>query len=326
MNKALVLGASGGMGTALVKELVARKVEVIAFARGREKLEMLFKEEPLVIICKGDVLQQEELAKAAIGAEVIFQAVNVPYQEWEEKLPIITKNVIQAAKASSAKLAVVDNIYAYGRQPNIEVKEQTAKRPHTKKGKLRLQMETEYLNSSVPTMIVHFPDFYGPHADGTLLGQTISKVAENKLAIYIGNQKLPREFIYTPDGAKAMVELTLHESAFHQQWNIPAAHPVTGEQLIQTLRGITGYKKSIITVGTPMIRLLGIFQLLMREMVEMMYLNREPVILSGEKYENNIGEIPRTSYEQGLKETLASYGMKTHTDYPFSSENLLSKK
>ncbi|RKL67875.1 short chain dehydrogenase [Salipaludibacillus neizhouensis] len=304
MKKALVLGASGSMGTVLVKELASRRIEVIAFARGREKLEVLFRDEPLVTICKGDVLKQEELAEAAKGVDVIFQSVNIPYQEWKEKLPLITKNVILTAENCSAKLAVVDNIYAYGRQPNIKVTEETNKKPHTKKGKLRLDMETEYMNSSVPTMIVHFPDFYGPHAEGTLLDQTISKVADNKSGIYIGHQKLPREFIYTPDGAKAMVELTLRESSYNQQWNIPATHPVTGQKLIQILREITGYKKSVSTVGKPMIQFLGLFQPLMKEMVEMMYLNQEPVILSGEKYRNNIGNIPRTSYEQGLKETL----------------------
>lgn len=37
MKKALVLGESGGMEFALVPELVSRDVDVIAFAKGKEK-------------------------------------------------------------------------------------------------------------------------------------------------------------------------------------------------------------------------------------------------------------------------------------------------
>jgi hypothetical protein len=42
----------------------------------------------------------------------------------------------------------------------------------------------------------------------------------------------------------------------------------------------------------------------MREVVEMFYLNEEPVVLNGEKYEKLIGPVPRTSYPEGLRKTI----------------------
>jgi short-subunit dehydrogenase len=42
MKKALVLGASGGMGYALVNELTERGIETVAFARTKEKLQKLY--------------------------------------------------------------------------------------------------------------------------------------------------------------------------------------------------------------------------------------------------------------------------------------------
>ena len=42
----------------------------------------------------------------------------------------------------------------------------------------------------------------------------------------------------------------------------------------------------------------------MREVVEMFYLNEEPVVLDGEKYERMIGPVPRTSYREGLRQTI----------------------
>ena len=41
IKRAVVLGATGGMGSALVEELLNKRIEVIAFARSAEKLNAL---------------------------------------------------------------------------------------------------------------------------------------------------------------------------------------------------------------------------------------------------------------------------------------------
>ena len=53
-----------------------------------------------------------------------------------------------------------------------------------------------------------------------------------------------------------------------------------------------------------MIIFLGLFNKDMREVVEMFYLNEEPVVLNGAKYEDRIGPVPRTSYHDGLSQTI----------------------
>lgn len=58
MKKALVAGASGGMGYAIVCELVSSGVDVVAFARGKEKLDCLYKNLSKVTIFSGDVFNQ----------------------------------------------------------------------------------------------------------------------------------------------------------------------------------------------------------------------------------------------------------------------------
>lgn len=51
-----------------------------------------------------------------------------------------------------------------------------------------------------------------------------------------------------------------------------------------------------------MVQMVGLFNPFMREFSEMFYLIDEPVILSGEKYEREIGPLPKTSYYDGLKD------------------------
>ncbi|MDP4171995.1 MAG: SDR family NAD(P)-dependent oxidoreductase, partial [Bacillota bacterium] len=115
MEKTLVLGASGGMGYSIVKELSNRGIAVTAFARTKSKLEKLFGHDRNVSIYAGDIFNLEDLKQAAVGVDVIFHAANIPYAEWEEKLLPFMRNIVQAAKENSSRLAIVENIYSYGR-------------------------------------------------------------------------------------------------------------------------------------------------------------------------------------------------------------------
>jgi nucleoside-diphosphate-sugar epimerase len=307
MKKALVLGASGGMGYSLVQELVAREIETVAFAKTRTKLERLFGANSSVSIFDGNAYEVQDIIKAGQGAEVIFHTVSIPYPDWTEGHPAIMRNVIQAARELQAKVVLIDNIYAYGRGPGRPVTEEDAKHPHTKKGKIRLsieQMAKEAHQEGVPTLIAHFPDFYGPNADNTILGYTLQAMAAGKSAMFVGPQGVQREYIFTPDGAKAAVELALREECYGQNWNIPGYGVISGQEIVSLARKLTGYTGKVRTVTKGMITFLGLFDKMMREMQEMMYLTEEPVVLSGKKYESRIGRLPSTPYEEGLRRTL----------------------
>lgn len=248
MKKALVMGASGAMGYAITKELCNRGIDVVAFARNKKKLEKLFYGEEKVQIMTGDVFQQSNVMEAAKGVDVIFHAVNIPYTNWEMQQQKLLKNILETTKYYGIKLAMVDNIYAYGRQGQEQVTEKVEKHPHTKKGKIRLQLEMMAKQYEVPVLIAHFPDFYGPNAESTLIHHTLQSVLANKMANFVGDKRLAREYIFTPDGAKAIVELALRDEAYGQNWNIPGCGVITGEEMIQHIRELTGYTKSVMTV------------------------------------------------------------------------------
>jgi nucleoside-diphosphate-sugar epimerase len=166
-------------------------------------------------------------------------------------------------------------------------------------------MENRLKESDVPTLIVHMPDVYGPNAENTILHETLKNVVQNKNANFVGSTKAAREYLYTKDGAKAMVELALCQEAYNQNWNIPSTHPITGDELITMIREITGYEKKIRVISTSMIRFLGFFSPFMKEMVEMMYLTESPIVLNGEKFQKEMGPLPHTSYKQGIQETIS---------------------
>jgi nucleoside-diphosphate-sugar epimerase len=305
MKKALVIGASGGMGYALVMELVRRGVNVVAFARGRERLSKLFGGMEQVNIVAGDAAEKKQITEACNGIDVIFHALNLPYEEWKEKLLPITKNIIEITEENGAKLAVVDNIYAYGKSGGERLKEDMEKKPHTKKGKLRKEMGEMIQQAPISSLICHFPDFYGPNATNTYVHYTLEQLLKKRKGGFVGPRDIEREFIFTKDGARVMVELSLRDGAYGHSWNIPAVSTITGRDFEQMVREQLGKDKELYYITKPMFALYALVAGRgMREAVEMQYINTEPTILSGEKLNKFLGGWNSTPYEIGIEETI----------------------
>ena len=310
MKKALVLGATGGMGFALVEELVSRGIETIAFARSSEKL-ALFRQEwgPRALIFSGDVMNESHLSKAVKSVDLVFHSINIPYEKWNPALFQILEAILASCKKHNKPLIYVDNIYSYGRQSE-PVCEVTSKQPHTKKGNIRLQLQKQIQTSTVPYILAHFPDFYGPKAESTILQYTFKDMLKKSSALYVGNTRHKREFIYTKDGAKALVELALREESYNESWNISGTGTISGEEIAAIASSFFAKEIKLKPIHRWMIAMLGLFNPSMKEVVEMMYLTETPVILDGSKYEKNIGPIPKTPYQIGIVENLKELAKK----------------
>ena len=59
-----------------------------------------------------------------------------------------------------------------------------------------------------------------------------------------------------------------------------------------------------------MLRLIGLFKPVMRELVEMHYLQTEPVIMDDAALRALIGPIRKTPYADGIRQTLAAIQTK----------------
>ncbi|MBS4162089.1 SDR family NAD(P)-dependent oxidoreductase, partial [Klebsiella pneumoniae] len=110
MEKAIVLGATGGTGQAIVSELLSRNKQVIAFGRSEKKLKQLMKEHhstALLTYKLGDVFDYKTIVEAAKDADVIFQCANVQYHEMAEKLLLLGESVMKAANILGKKIVIV---------------------------------------------------------------------------------------------------------------------------------------------------------------------------------------------------------------------------
>lgn len=313
LEKAIVVGATGGTGSAITEELAKRGIPTTIFGRSHQKLEQLranIGNPKQVTVATGDAFCSADIIKAAEGADVLFHCANVPYHEMENKLISLGESVMEAANQCGLKVVVVDGIYPYGRRQSDRISEDHPKEPHTKKGKIRLAFEHmlfEQRWDKAQVMIVRLPDYYGPTAnEASYLGSTLQAIAAGKMAFFIGNMRVPREFVYLPDAAFMITELASTNAAYGkgENWNIPGAGLISGQEIVRLARQASGYDKPVIPLGRVGLSLLGIGMPVMREIVEMLYITKEPLTLSGDKYEALIGPIRTTSFPQGIWHTI----------------------
>ncbi|GGG68634.1 SDR family NAD(P)-dependent oxidoreductase [Paenibacillus radicis (ex Gao et al. 2016)] len=311
MKNAIVVGATGGTGAAITEELVKRGIATIAFGRSRQKLEKLAAKlgnPSLLSIAIGDAFRPDDIVAAAKDTEVLFHCANVLYHEMESKLIPLGESVMEAARQLRIKVVAIDGIYPYGKAQTDRVSEDHPKQPHTRKGKTRLAFEhmlfaDKWNNTKVS--IVRLPDYYGPTAnDASYLGSTLEAIAAGKLAFFVGNMHVPREYIYLPDAAVMIVELADHDEAYGQNWNIPGTGLISGKEIVRLAQKASGRSKPVISLGKIGLSLIGMGVPVMKEIVEMLYLTTEPVVLSGEKFIRHIGKIKITPFEEGIRSTI----------------------
>ncbi|MDH5163994.1 NAD-dependent epimerase/dehydratase family protein [Heyndrickxia oleronia] len=310
MKKVIVLGATGGTGTAIVEELLNRGITTIAFGRSLTKLNQLKQKlgnSELLTLHVGNAFDDRSIYEASKDADVIFQCVAVPYEEMEKSQLTLGKAVMTAADKLGKKIVFVDGIYPYGRATKKFVDEEHTKNPHTKKGKIKLELEklilSDQFKKAMP-LIARLPDYYGPSSNlNSYLGMTLLNISKGKLSSYIGSLNITREYIYLPDAAKMIVELAGNSRAYRQNWNIPG-NIITGRMFVHLAKVASGTNKSVIPLNKTIIRMIGWFSPVMREMVEMSYLTETPVYLDGNKYNQQIGPIIQTPFEIGIPRTI----------------------
>lgn len=114
--KVAIIGATGFVGTALVKELTDRGHDVIAIARHPEKVTI---KNPLVHPVAADVMDKDQVAKAVKGSDVVVSAYN---SGWAN--PRIYEDFLAGSRAIQAgvKAAGVKRLIVIGGAGSLEIK------------------------------------------------------------------------------------------------------------------------------------------------------------------------------------------------------------
>jgi nucleoside-diphosphate-sugar epimerase len=310
MGTQLVLGANGSLGRWTVSRLVARGESVRALVRDPARAPSGEKEERVRVL-QGDALRPEDVRDAASGAASIFHCVNVPYPEWEAKALPMLDNTIRAARAARAKIVFPGNVYVFGHAQSEFVAEDHPRNPHTKKGRIRVEMERRldalWRAERVPYTIVRFPDFYGPDVVNALYRPVFLNALRAKPMSWYGKLDIPFEFSYIEDAAEALVLAGLDPTTAGETYHVPGCEVTTPRAWLGQVAKSAGSPSRIRAVPKALVALTGLFNAEARAFYEMQYLRRERLVLDGSKFHAKFGQVAATPYEEGIRRTLEWY-------------------
>jgi nucleoside-diphosphate-sugar epimerase len=306
-NLNVVLGAGGGAGQAVVRQLAARNEPVRAVTRSGKG------EWPDgVETYRADAADPEAAREACAGAGVVYHCVNAPYPRWTEALPPIMDSVIAAAGAANATLVYCDNLYAYGRVTG-PITEDAPLRAEGPKGRLRIRLAQRLLDAHdagrVRATIGRGSDFVGPGATNTMAGQLVfPAVAAGKKAYWLGALDVPHSQNFVDDFARGLITLGTSPRSLGEVWHIPPNGSPTGRELIEMAFAAAGTEPKLGLHRGWLVKFLGVFSRDMREIAEVLYQFEEPWILDGSKFTDTFGGLELTPMREAVARTVENRG------------------
>lgn len=322
---ALVLGATGGIGGEVTRQLRAAGWTVRALKR---RAAPGTTPDGITWIA-GDAMHRDDVMAAAEGCSVIVHAVNPPgYRRWAELVLPMIDNSIAAAVAQRATIVLPGTVYNFGPDAFPLLREDSPQQPVTRKGAIRVELERRLQAATqlgARVIVVRAGDFFGPKAGNNWFSQGLVKPGRPVSAVALpGEPGIGHQWSYLPDVARTMVRLLEQKdslepfSVFHMEGHWDA----DGTQMADAIRrAVVRHGGSAPTVRKfPwwLVTALSPFVTTFRELREMRYLWREPVRMSNERLRAVLGDEPHTPLDDAVEAALTGMGSLRATAVPAS--------
>jgi nucleoside-diphosphate-sugar epimerase len=300
----VVLGATGGAGGALVKELAGRGHRVRAVSR-----------KPAAGLPEGveqqaaDAADPAQARTACQGATVVYHCAQPPYERWAAEFPPLTQSIADAAAAAGARLVYADNLYAYG-PVDGPITEDLPALATTRKGRVRALMAERLLAAhragTLQVAVGRSSDYYGPGGANSVVGDVLfGAAAAGKRARWLGRLDVPHSLNYLPDVARALAALGARPEALGGVWHLPAAEPVTGRAFVELIAAALGRPVKVTATSRLALRTAGVFDPRARESAELLYQWQRPFVLDASKFQRAFGPFQPTPHQQAVAATVA---------------------
>ncbi|MFC6099902.1 NAD-dependent epimerase/dehydratase family protein [Olivibacter domesticus] len=289
-----ILGSGGAIGTELAKTLRSYDQHIRLVSRTPQPVD------PSDELFVADLCNAEDTEKAVAGSSVVYLCVGLKYdiKVWREKWPIIMQNTINACLKHKAILVFVDNVYMYAVSALKHMTENATTNPISKKGQVRqgiIKMLFDAINEkNLQACVARSADFYGPGIKNSILLELVyNNLKNDKTALWQQSKNKIHSFTYTPDAAKAIALLGNNPKALGQIWHLPTAkEKLTGQEWINLLASHLHKKPKLLVLPEWLLKIMGIFSPLMKELEEMSYQYKYDYYFDSSKFEEAFEFIP----------------------------------
>ena len=310
MSKVALFGAAGAIGQSIAQALAAQGQPYRVVGRSEASLRKAFDADPLAEIATWDPDSPDSIKAAAAGIDTIVYLVGVNYWQFELHPQLMRKTLDGAIAAGVRNIVLIGTVYPYGRARTTPVRENHPREPHTFKGRMRKAQEDILLEAHaqgrINATVLRLPDFYGPGVGASLLHGAAVAAVRGGTADLIGPIDKPHEFVFVPDVGPVVAKLIDTPAAYGHVWHLGGAGVTTQRDMVDEMGRQAGRKVKHRVAGKTMLRMLGLFNKLLREMPEMNYLLTDPVILDDSALQRLIGPVRKTPYAEGVRRTLAA--------------------
>lgn len=298
-----ILGSGGTIGIELAKALSEYSSDIRLVSRNPQKVNATDE------IMSADLLNAADVQKAVQDSSVVYVTVGFPYsvKVWNENWPKFITHVIKACEEHNCKLVFFDNVYMYDSNRLNGMTEETPINPPSKKGKIRAAIAQQIMNEvkagKLTALIARSADFYGPAIQQTsvLTGTVFKNLSKGRKAVWMGSVNFKHSYTYTPDAGKATAILGNTADAFNQVWHLPtSASPYTGKEWIEAIAREMGVVPKYQVAPRFLVRIIGLFNPIMQELVEMMYQYDRDYVFDSKKFEKRFDFKP-TPYLEGIR-------------------------
>ncbi len=304
-----ILGINGHVGRAAARAFVAAGWKVKGMGRADRA--------PIagVSFVLGDAGVQSDIEAAIADADVVMNALNLPYDKWDKgRAEAQLATVIAAMGHSGKTMMFPGNVYNYAATDRVMVPT-TPQRPETPRGAIRVRQEQMLERASkaglFKTIIVRAGDFFGPDNTGDWFDQAMMMdVAKGKIH-NMDALDLAHTWAYLPDLGRAFVKLaeTRQTLAPFENFHF-AGHFVTNGAVMAAIQTASPRKLKVTPVPWMVLQLMGIAMPVIREVLKMRYLWQNPMQLSDPRLDTILGPNFATPLNDAVAASVGHYFAK----------------
>ncbi|MBO9589925.1 NAD-dependent epimerase/dehydratase family protein [Devosia sp.] len=251
-----------------------------------------------------------EVVRAAIAeADVVIHALHLRYDQWgngrsEKQLQV----VIDALGSSGKTLLFPGTIYNH-RADDRTISPATRQSAEAPRGEIRIRLETMLREASAAgkfqTIILRGGDFFGPGNRGEWFeAAMMMDIAKGKL-YHMGDLKLRHSWAYLPDLARAFAVLAEKRETLGKFENFHfAGHWVSHGQMMGAIQTALPGKVAVSPLQWWMIRAVGLFNPVMRDIYRMRYLWLNEMELVDPRLDALLGPDFGTPFEEAVAATV----------------------
>ena len=164
-----------------------------------------------------------------------------------------------------------------------------------------------YRNKFGKTVIVRFPQIYGPGVRNALLSEVFESAVSDKKAHWMGKLDALRSWVYIEDAAAALALLSRNEKAYGQVWNIAGPGPLSGRQIIELAFTAAGKTPNMGVRGRATMLAASLISSRARALMALPYDYNSPFVLDGEDFTREFPSFQYTAHDIAIARTFEWY-------------------